>query len=161
MTRTTTERIQRLWEPFPIRSSSTFAAGAKKNNRNPSVFFDLQWVRAQLHEQHLPTDAVLGFYLSDPEHFPVSIHPLFDQAWYRNECPADELRDTDPAPSFFGQRLARRDFAPTPFFEMDWYRDSYALDLDPDQNPFLHYLAEGEAKGFQPNAFFDPGYYRD
>ena len=145
---------------LPYSKLEHFCRWGEEDNRNPSVFFDLQWVRAKLDEQHLLTDAVLGFYLSDPEHFPVSIHPLFDQTWYRNECPSDELLDTDPVRHFLDNGW-RSGIAPTPFFEMKWYRDSYAFDLGSDQNPFLHYLAEGEAKGFQPNVFFDPGYYRD
>ena len=43
---------------------------------------------------------------------------------------------------------------------MDWYRDTYAEALDPDENPLLHYIQQGERSGLQPNAFFDPNYYR-
>ncbi len=63
----------------------------------------------------------------------------------------------DPASHFcrFGWRERRR---PNPYFDTDWYADTY--DVPPQKNPLLHYLLRGEPHGLQPSPYFDPQWYR-
>jgi hypothetical protein len=63
----------------------------------------------------------------------------------------------DPANHFcrIGWRERRR---PNPYFDTDWYADTY--DVPPEKNPLLHYLLRGEPRGLQPSRHFDPQWYR-
>lgn len=45
-------------------------------------------------------------------------------------------------------------------FHTEWYNQNYSFDIAPEQNPLDHYLAVGEKKGFKPNPYFDPVFYR-
>lgn len=47
-----------------------------------------------------------------------------------------------------------------PFIEMDWYAKQTGVLFRAPLDVAMHYVKEGEARGFWPNRIFDPSYYR-
>ncbi|MGE0717135.1 MAG: hypothetical protein AB7P02_16955 [Alphaproteobacteria bacterium] len=81
-------------------------------------------------------------------------HPAFHLRWYRSEHPY--LADTDPLLHFLALDLRRR--SPHPLFDPQWYLDRYP-DIDPDGDPFLHFVDRGAAELRDPGPSFSTRAY--
>ena len=88
----------------------------------------------------------------------LAASPIFDEAWYIDRHPECLGSPWSPL-SFFLTEGIDLDHDPGPFFSTDWYRDQYAGQIPATFPAFPHYIREGEALGFWPNAAFDPVAY--
>ncbi len=84
---------------------------------------------------------------------------LFDIDYYLANYPDVRESPLDPAAHFiqYGGREGRR---PNPYFDPEWYKNSYMSSEEP-LNPLLHYIKLGEAAGHRPIVYFDPSWYRN
>ena len=46
-----------------------------------------------------------------------------------------------------------------PLFDKEFYQNRHRDDVDAQDNPLRHYLAHGQQSGFDPNPYFDNGWY--
>lgn len=72
---------------------------------------------------------------------------IFDQHWYVQTYPDVGLLGMDPAAHFirFGSLMSRN---PSPSFNTEFYRQTYLPDANGPEDPLLHYLLVGRAKGY-------------
>jgi lipopolysaccharide biosynthesis protein len=49
--------------------------------------------------------------------------------------------------------------SPNPLFDKEFYKKRHQHDVDAIDNPLKHYLAHGQQFGFDPNPYFDNGWY--
>lgn len=99
-------------------------------------------------------------FLSDPEFFNISPHPLFDAEFYLSTNP--DVRDAHIHPLIHylldGWREGR---APHPYFDGDWYLWKYQDVLRAGENPLLHFVLYGIEAGRDPNPLFSTRDYLD
>ena len=95
----------------------------------------------------------------DPDEGLVRQSGLLDGEWYctRYAQTADAI---DPVTHFC--RVGwQRGLRPNPYFDPNWYTETYGSELAADENPLLHYIRRGERESAWPSPHFDPEWYRD
>lgn len=97
-----------------------------------------------------------GHYFPAPAAVPAALEagppPDFDTAFYLQTNPVIDLSKVSSAYEHF-LRWGHRDLRnPGPDFDLVWYAQNYGHEFaTPDENPFLHYLREGKARGHVPH----------
>lgn len=129
--------------------------GAKLNYWPHPLFDGGDYARTQAHGL-----AATG--LTPLEHFVrvgaaqgCNPHPLFNVAHYVAATP--ELAETGENPLAHFLRDGGQT-SPHRLFQPQFYRQQLPGD-EPCDNPLLHYLAGGFARGFKPHPLFDPSWY--
>jgi hypothetical protein len=88
----------------------------------------------------------------------IETSELLDNEYYLVNWP--DVRDSGLSPlehfCKYGWREGRR---PNPYFDPDWYRNSY-LQGNETTNPLADYIKAGEKSSRQPIVYFDPDWYR-
>lgn len=81
---------------------------------------------------------------------------LFDQAFYREQGARVGRRG---ALDHFVRVGNKERFWPNPFFDPQWYLQTYPDIAATGRNALAHYIEHGEAEGRQPNPLFSPSWY--
>ncbi|NVJ97155.1 MAG: glycosyltransferase [Alphaproteobacteria bacterium] len=108
------------------------------------ITFELRFERAKF--RHLAEDMVA-----------IQESGLFQAKWYSQSHTDLWHKDLNPLAHFVskGANEGRR---PNPFFDLMWYRETYAEEVG-DQNPLIHYIRSGWQKGYPPSNEFCPKAY--
>ena len=122
--------------------------------RDPHLLINLAALRLQV----APLGCRVQFsklFLPDNELSQVDTHPVFDASFYLRKCGS---LGEHPVIHYL-RNWRHADLWPHPLFNAKWYARTAGL-LKQRIDPLSHFLLEGEANGFWPNAFFDPLFYR-
>lgn len=84
-------------------------------------------------------------------------HPLISMEWVFNDIAESAVRD-NPI-SIFSSKLLGNHGNPSPYFDLDYYSQSYPEALVGSKGVFQHFLSQGMANGFNPNPYFDSNWY--
>src|SRR5947207_647762 len=83
---------------------------------------------------------------------------LFDETYYRAQCPAACVGVADPIWDYLTSGVfAGRD--PNPLFDTDWYLAANSDVRAAGENPLVHYLTSGADEGRAPCSRFDTELY--
>ncbi len=125
--------------------------------RKPNLYFDTAWYLATN-----PGVVRLGLnplvhYVCEGEAANRRPAPYFDPAWYR------ATYGIPPEQNALAHYLAHRHsrtFSPTPLFDVAWYVGQRETALDPQEDPFTHFLRVGAREDVDPSPGFDAAAYR-
>jgi hypothetical protein len=84
-------------------------------------------------------------------------HPLFDTAFYLNQCPRPPRINALSDYLEHGEAAGRR---PHPLFDPEFYARRYPDVGHARMNALLHYVLHGAAERRKPHPLFEPDYYR-
>jgi Sulfotransferase family len=122
-----------------------------RTERNPHPLLDVQYLKTQ--SSAWTSDSVAVEYLTNPAHFGVRPHPLFDTDWYFESNPDVAAVGVNPLQHYlyFGNEEGR---TPNRFFNLAWYRDVYLSRKRNAQNmrtePLTDYVSRGHVANRVP-----------
>ena len=82
---------------------------------------------------------------------------LFDEDFYNLQFQNKKISNPIKHYLLFG---AIEGINPNPFFDTNWYRNTYGEVNTSGINPLLHYIRIGSSKNYDPSPFFDITWYR-
>jgi GT2 family glycosyltransferase len=133
-----------------------FISTGAKQMLDPHPLIHMQRLAQQLGLA--ASENVLLDYLTAPENFLASPHPLFDPEYYLSENPDVCQMGVNPLLHYcsIGWREGRQ---PNRLFAGDWYLMANPDVLKSGQNPLLHYVLSGWIERRMPHPMFDPKFY--
>jgi hypothetical protein len=129
-----------------------FCSAGWREGRKPSPYFDPAWYMKRYLPQ-APVNPLLHYILGG-EAEGCRPSPYFDPAWYSRHYGV-----TTPLRHYLEHRRTQK-FSPLPCFDVEFYLRTYAETIRPNRDPFMHYLAVGGARNFNPSAWFNAAAYR-
>lgn len=107
-------------------------------------------------ELALDYDGLFSHYLSVGMAANIAPGPFFDPQLAASLCEVDQ---SAPAMKVWLERRQRKWAAPTPLFDVEYYRAVYDEFRGADIDLFEHFVVHGLAEQRVPNALFDPAWY--
>lgn len=135
-----------------------FASRGWRAMRNPNADFSTRYYLEQNRDVGAADLNPLVHYVAAGDREGRQPSPLLDVAWYREAHGIDA--DAQTCLAHYRAHKQDRRVSPTPYFDPDFYLDSYPDVAQSDAHPFEHYMNWGHREGRNPSADFQTTFYR-
>jgi glycosyltransferase involved in cell wall biosynthesis len=121
-----------------------------------NLFVPVWYARQASLDANLPTAELLAHYLSSGIDADLSPSPLFDP---QEAARLSRAEEGEPAMKAWLGRRQRNWPAPTPFFDVEFYRKYYGEFRNIYIDLYEHFIVHGFREQRMPNAIFEPTWY--